>query len=263
MFSLLDQNNASTTGAIFLICLALVGLIAGLIARRGGVSASLSIWFSIAFGALALLTTDLLRPLCASIGVACAVTHRCWRARYTNGHIPCSTRSRQILTCIGVLLISFALLYRLSSEYLPPLVWEATVILNLLAEMSNLDLAQALGSRLLWTQGLLSEGDRSLLYGFPTLYLLTHRSSLVSVRLFSALYFLGAALGLALVCKRFYNPTIATLALFTFGLNELGLIFGRYGSSIASTIFATVLAFGACASLANSPSISRAIVSVV
>ena len=263
MFSLLDQNNASTTGAIFLICLALVGLIAGLIARRGGVSASLSIWFSIAFGALALLTTDILRPLCASIGVACAVTHRCWRARHPNGHTPYSTRSRQILTCMGVLLISFALLYRLSSEYLPPLVWEATVILNFLAEMSNLDLAQALGSRLLWTQGLLSEGDRSLLYGFPTLYLLTHSSSLVSVRLFSALYFLGAALGLALVCKRFYNPTIATLALFTFGLNELGLIFGRYGSSIASTIFATVLAFGTCASLANSPSISRAIVSVV
>lgn len=263
MFSLLEHSNASTTGAIFLVCLALVGLLAGLIARRDGISASLSIWFSIAFCALALLTTDLLRPLCASIGVACAVTHRWWRGRNPNVHTPCSTRSHQVLASIGVLFISFALFYRLSSEYLPPLVWEATVILNFLAEMPDLDLAKALGTRLLWTQGLLSEGERSLLYGFPTLYLLTYSSSLVSVRLLSALYFLGATIGLAVVCKRFYNPTVGTLLLFIFGLNEVGLIFGRYGSSIASTLFAAVIALGACASLTTSPSISRAIVSVV
>jgi hypothetical protein len=262
MFSLLDHNNAPNMGAIFLLCLALVGLIAGLIARRGGVSTSLSIWFSIAFGALALLTTDLLRPLCTSIGVAWAVTHRRWRTRHPEAPTQCSTKTHQIITYLGVLLISFALMYRLSSEYVPPLVWESTVILNFLKEMSDLDLAQALGSRLLWTQGLLSEGDRSLLYGFPTLYLLTHTSSLISVRFFSVLYFLGAALCLASLCKRFFTPTVATVALFTFGLNEVGLIFGRYGSSIASSLFSTVLAFFACASLVAAPSISKSILAV-
>jgi hypothetical protein len=197
------------------------------------------------------------------MGVMSALIFRGWKHKHPDPPADSPARLRQIFAVIGVVSISFALLYRLDSDVLSPLVWEATVILSYVLEMQTLNLPNALGGRLLWAQGLLSEGDRSLLYGLPTLYLLSFQSSLESLRIFSAIYFLGAALCVYSLCRRFLTPTIATVALFTFGLCELGLIFGRYGSSIAATLFAVTLALYACASLVSHPSVRGALVALL
>jgi len=258
MISLLTSNTA-TIGAIVSVVISLIGLAAGLFARRRGIPASLNMWLSIGLSALALMTTGYLRWLCASTGVVCALAYQRWR-RYQPDVPPSeSLPTPLIFTILGIVSVSFVLLYRLGLEHVPVLVWEGTVILNYFQELPTLNLWKAFGTRLIWAQGLLSEGDRSLLYGFPTLYLLTLKSSLLSIRVFSVVYFLGSTLCLATLCKRFCSPTIGRIALFTFGLNELGLVFGRYGSSIAATLFGVVVAFLACASLVARPSISRGI----
>jgi hypothetical protein len=262
MFILSSYIDVATAGTVFIVFLALVGLASAIVARRRGISVSLHLWFSLALTSLALLTTDYLRFLCATIGTICAVLYSYWRKGHPEDLSYSSLPASRMFTAVGVVCISWVLLYRVSSDFLPPLVWEATTILNFFDEMPTFNFSHALEARLLWTQGLLSEGDLSLLYGLPTLWLLMKQSSLVNVRILSALYFVGAALSLAIFCKRFFNRSIATVVLFAFGLNELGLIFGRYGSSIASTLFALIIAFFACASLVARPSIRGAILAV-
>jgi hypothetical protein len=258
MLSLLTSNTA-TIGALLGVVISLTGLVANLLTHRRGSPGSLTIWLSIGLSAEALLTSGYLRWLCASTGAICALAYQRWRQHQPDVPPSESLPTPLIFTILGIVSVSFVLLYRLGPEHIPVLVWEGTVILNYFQELPTLNLWKAFVTRLLWAQGLLSEGDRSLLYGFPTLYLLTLKSSLLSIRVFSVAYFLGATLCFATLCKRFCNPTIGRIALFTFGLNELGLVFGRYGSSIASTLFGVVIAFLACASLIARPSISRGI----
>jgi hypothetical protein len=259
-FSHIDPSTAST---LFIILASLVGGGFTLINRHEDASVSLQLWLSIAFGSLALLTTDILRALCAAVGLLSALAFRRWRNGQSDDLVNSSLPSGRLFPIVAVISVSWVLLYRLGDEFLSPLVWEATVILNHLQEIDTLEGPQALRSRLLWSQGLLSEGDRSLLYGLPTLYLLTVHSSLESLRIFSVLYFLGAALCMYSLCKRFLNSTIATVTLFTFGLSELGLIFGRYGSSIAATLFALTLALWACGSLVTRPTVRGALVALL
>ena len=263
MLAPLQHIDSSTMGAIFSICVAVTGLVAGLLARRRDSSISLAIWVSIGFGSLAVLTTGLFQAICAIIGASYAVLYRRWTEKAHEVPSETTQPSSQAFAILGVIAVTWVLLYRLSADLLPPLVWEATVTLNFIKELEHLDIAKALLKRLIWAQGLLSEGDRSLLYGFPTLCLLSLKSSLVSVRIFSVAYFVGATLCLALLCKRVLSPTIATVVIFTFGLNELGLIFGRYGSSVAATLFALTLALWACASLVNRPSLRGALLALL
>ena len=263
MVSLVADTDVATISSLLSLSVALMGLFAALICRRGDTSISLSIWFSIAFSSLSLITTDYLRWVCVSIGAFCAIAHQRWR-RHQYEVVPLNFQSAPLfISAMGVILISWILLYRLDSNFLPPLVWEATTINNFFAELSGVTVWNALRTRLLWAQGLLSEGDRSLLYGYPTLYLLKFKSSLISLRVMSALYFLGTALLLAAFCKRFFHPTIGLVVLFTFGLNEAGLLFGRYASSIAATLFSVAAALYVCAALIARPSVSKSLGAVL
>ena len=126
--------------------------------------------------------------------------------------------------------------------------------MHYLTELKTFDVWSALGARLLWMEGLFSEGDLSLLYGFPTALLLKVHSSLFSLRIFSVVYCIGAAALLFVTCRRFANLTIATIAVAAFGLNELTLIFGRYGGSVAGTIFGILVALLAFGSVVAHPS---------
>jgi hypothetical protein len=259
MVSLVAYNDLATISSVLSLSVALMCLLAALISRRGDTSTSLSIWFSIAFSSLALITIDNLRWICVSIGVICAIAHQRWRRHQHEVAALNFPSAPLFIRAIAVILIVWILLYRLDSNFLPPLVWEATTINNLFAELSEATVWNAFKTRLLWAQGLLSEGDRSLLYGYPTLYLLKFKSSFISLRVMSALYFLGTTLFLAAFCKRFFHPTIGLVVLFTFGLNEAGLIFGRYASSIAATLFSVAAAWYACAALIAKPSASKAL----
>ena len=61
MISLLDYSDVVTEPSVAILSVALLGLLAALITRRGAASASLNIWLSIAFSSLALVTHDYLR----------------------------------------------------------------------------------------------------------------------------------------------------------------------------------------------------------
>lgn len=150
--------------------------------------------------------------------------------------------------CLGLLF------HNLDSYSYKPLVWEAVVIKGFLTELTDhVSIAHRLYSRLLWSEGLLSEGDRSLLYGLVTSELLPHFPSMFTARIASVTW---TAIGLAALygmMRHLFNPSIATIALAVCGLNELVLIFGRYGSSIAGTFSALIVAFWACSTLVLKP----------
>ena len=151
-------------------------------------------------------------------------------------------------TCLGLLF------HNLDSYSYKPLVWEAVVIKGFLTELTDhVSIAHRLYSRLLWSEGLLSEGNRSLLYGLVTSGLLPYSPSMFTARVASATW---TAIGLAALygmMRHLFNPSIATIALAVCGLNELVLIFGRYGSSIAGTFSALIVAFWACSALVLKP----------
>ena len=150
--------------------------------------------------------------------------------------------------CLGLLF------HNLDSYSYKPLVWEAVVIKGFLTELTDhVSIAPRLYSRLLWSEGLLSEGDCSLLYGLVTSELLPHFPSMLTARIASVTW---TAIGLAALygmMRHLFNPSIAAIALAVCGLNELVLIFGRYGSSIAGTFSALIVAFWACSALVLKP----------
>jgi hypothetical protein len=97
--------------------------------------------------------------------------------------------------------------------------------------------------RLLWNDGILSAGDTSLLFGMPSLLLSREFGpSLSMLRGVSVFWSLGAIFTFALIFRRSFGGLAPCLAALVFGLNELVLIYGRYGSSIAGTMFALILA---------------------
>jgi hypothetical protein len=152
------------------------------------------------------------------------------------------------------------LLYNLDSYSYKPLVWEAVVIKGLVIELNeHLPMARRIYSRLLWSEGLLSEGNRSLVYGFATSELLGTFPSMFTTRIVSVTCTaigLGALYGMM---RMLFSPSIAVIALAVCGLNELVLIFGRYGSSIAGTFSALIVAFWACSALVLRPRFALAI----
>lgn len=246
-------------GALVVFVISVAGLTWAALRRLRPEAPSISLWCTLAFGSLALVTFDYLRWIGVVLSIGSALTY--WHStQRSTDHAPTSTRFTLLFfSASSYLAIAFLLLYRLVPNYSIPLVWEGTVILNYLTELQTFDVGKALGARLLWAEGLFSEGDLSLLYGFPTALLLTIHSSLLSLRIFSVVYCLGAAALLALICRRFSNCHISATVVAIFGLNELILIFGRYGSSIAGTIFGILVALLACGSLVARPSVLRAL----
>ena len=168
--------------------------------------------------------------------------------------IPVALGSRNLATLLICAACLGLLFHNLDSYSYKPLVWEAVVIKGFLTELTDhVSIAHRLYSRLLWSEGLLSEGNRSLLYGLVTSGLLPYSPSMFTARVASATW---TAIGLAALygmMRHLFNPSIATIALAVCGLNELVLIFGRYGSSIAGTFSALIVAFWACSALVLKP----------
>lgn len=145
---------------------------------------------------------------------------------------------------LSLLPIAGLLLYRLGSFSSTPLTWEGTTIDGLLDDMRrDQPWWQALKERLLWSDGILSAGNTSLLFGMPSLLVFRECGpSLTDLRGISVFWNLSAILIFALLFRRGFGRLAPCVAVLVFGLNEVNLIFGRYGSSIAGTMFALVLA---------------------
>ena len=260
-----DPTNSDHTlnGALVVLVIALVGLIWRPRHPLKNDTTSTSLWYSLAFGSLALVTSDYLRWVSFGISIGSAFSY--WRTtKQTSGEAVHPSRAARIFfSGLSFAAIALLLFYRLVPNYHKPLVWEGSVIFHYLDELKTFDLWKAFGARLLWVEGLFSEGDLSLLYGFPTAILLQTYSSLWSLRIFSVVYSLGAAALLYLACRRFSTVTVAITAIAVFGLNELTLIFGRYGSSISGTLFGILVALLACGSVVVQPTLPRTLCALV
>lgn len=248
--------QSSEKGAVCVLIMACVGLLWGMRSPQARSSGSPSLWLCLLFGSLCSLTDGPIRWTYLGLSVGCALAH--WVSRKgERSDLPTSQATLSIFLGAGLAATTYLLCHRLVPNLKIPLVWEGAVILSFLPEVRDLKVFDAFFSRLLWTEGLLSEGDYSLLYGFPTALLLSTHSSLLSLRIFSVIFFLATALLLGVFCRRYAHPLLGVTACVVFGLNQLGLIFGRYGSSVAATLFSLVTALGCCASSVSHPTLPR------
>lgn len=260
--SYIANGDSLTNGPMSVILLAVLGALWGLRSNSSRREMSLSLYLALVFGSLCSLTSGALRWISLSLAIVSAISH--WRSHPETDSRPApSGFATYLFSGLGFSAVVLLLLHHLVPNFIVPLVWEGTVIHGFLTEIQSFDPWDAFVRRLLWSEGLLSEGDASLLYGFPTALLLSDYSSLLSLRIFSVISFITAAALIGVFCKRFGHVTLGITAFIVFGLNELGLIFGRYGSSIAATILSVVVALVCCASTVTRPTLPRVGLAVI
>lgn len=141
--------------------------------------------------------------------------------------------------------------YRLDNYTGTAMTWESPVIVDLLTELRDeKPLAESFNQRLRWNHGVLSGGASSLVFGLPALLGLKWvRADFLILRLPAALGFVGACLALFLVTRRTLGVVAAVSALGFFALNQVVLIYARYGSSAAGSLCALIFALLACVQL--------------
>lgn len=126
------------------------------------------------------------------------------------------------------------------------LAWESPVALHGFAAAidEGAGFWRFLAERFLWDDGVLSAGHTSLFFGPPTYALMRWVSATPwTLRIASVLATLLSMLLLYRFTRRHFDRTTAVAATLFFGLNTPVLFYGRYGSSIAGTLLAVLLAF--------------------
>jgi hypothetical protein len=94
-----------------------------------------------------------------------------------------------------------------------------------------------------WNDGLVSNGNLSLLYGAPTYALLTHLGfSPFTLRACAALAALLLVAALWLFASRHYGAAVAAGVAVLAALNPYVIFYGKYGTSLAATLLACALA---------------------
>lgn len=234
--------NQAALGVLITFLIFVVSLLSR--THRSRMVASLSAAVALTYGAF------FVSPLSQWALVACSsilIISSLRRLELDSGNTPSksSPPSKSLsLILVAMLPVAGLLTYRLRSFSAIPLTWEATTMTALLAELQRpQSLWQILKGRLLWSDGILSAGETSLLFGMPSLILSREFGPSISLlRGVSVFWILGAVFTFALLFKRRFGGFAPYIATLVFGLNELILIYGRYGSSIAGTMFAVVLA---------------------
>jgi Dolichyl-phosphate-mannose-protein mannosyltransferase len=124
------------------------------------------------------------------------------------------------------------------------LPWEASTVRGFAEAFADGEsVADFTASRLLWQPGVLSQGDDSLFYGAPTYLLLREvECSTRSLRAVSVVCALLSLLVVFALCRRFFGDIVAVAVTATVASNPAFLVYARYASSPAATIFATTLA---------------------
>ncbi len=125
------------------------------------------------------------------------------------------------------------------------LAWESPVVQHgfVAAFDEGIGFWRFLADRFLWDDGVLSAGHTSLFFGPPTYALFAGVSATTwTLRLVPAVSTLAAMAVLYSLVRRYFDVVTATAAAILFGLNTPVLLYGRYGSSIAGTLLAVLLA---------------------
>jgi len=125
------------------------------------------------------------------------------------------------------------------------LAWESPVVQYGFAPAieDHVALTDFVRQRFLWDDGVLSAGQTSLFYGPPTLAALRGLGIKPWTLRISSVVATLLAMGVLLsFLRRYYGNTAALAGTVFFGLNTPVLFYGRYGSSLAGTLLAVLLA---------------------
>ena len=233
--------------ALILFAAAFMTLIFGFIRQRKNfISLMPSILF-IAFSALVLLVP---RPYCFGLMVLAGLS---WIAGlffklpdevFSNEGKKSSSYLSWIYLALVLAFVTVALLYKLGDSKLHG--WEESVARQIYSDLHKADSLPAyIGQRFVWSVGAMNSSNDSLFYGLTTNLLMElFSASQWTLRLASVGFtFLNMGL-IYLLGRRFFNPFIASAAAILLGLNTGVLYYGRYGSSLAGTFLALLLAFG-------------------
>lgn len=147
---------------------------------------------------------------------------------------------------VGFILMATLLFDDLNDYAGALLAWESPVVQHGLtgAMEQDIGLGRFTADRFLWDNGVLSAGDTSLYFGPPALAALRHLGTTPwSLRLASVVATLMTFWVLYYFVRRYFDATVAGVATLCFAVNTPVLFYGRYGSSIAGTLLAVVVAF--------------------
>ncbi len=193
-----------------------------------------------------------LQPLyqCALVASSCILTISALRRTERDGLGSRSKTEHSTLDVVELLVIAILpvlglLVYRLGSFSSTVLTWEGTTINGLLGQLQHAPSSwwQVIQRFLLWSDGTLSAGENSLLFGLPALFLSREFGpSITLLRSISVFWMVGAIITFALIFRRGFGVVAPCIAALIFGLNEVILIYGRYGSSLSATMFSLVVA---------------------
>jgi len=165
------------------------------------------------------------------------------------GRLPLRSPWRACL--LGALLLTGALLtWRLPTFASSTLVWESPVTegfgQSFYAEVGP---ARYALRNLVWNEGLVSNGQDSLLYGAPTYTLMRWVGfSPFSLRAFATLAAMLLVVVLWMFVHRHFGPAVGAVAALVAALNTYVVFYGKYGTSLAATLLlcvAATLAVGA------------------
>jgi len=145
------------------------------------------------------------------------------------------------------IILAAVLLFHDLGGYSGPLVltWESPVLTDGFAKAFNAgeNPLSYTAKRLLWDDGILSAGHTSLFFGAPAYALMTTTGfSPWNMRVSAVLATLISIYVVYRFSRRFFGPTVAGALAVLLGLNVCILYYGRYGSSPAGTVLATLLA---------------------
>lgn len=199
--------------------------------------------------------------LCAVL--ACAAFARDGSLGDEVSELPYSLALRALVVVIAG--AASLLFYRLGNYSTFLLAWEGTTSDGFLHQMqSETHWWQTLSRQLSWGVGTLSAGHNSLLFSASAKALFHLFSvSALTLRLPSAVFFLLTCLLTFRILSRHFGPLTGLLGAVVLGYNEGAIMYGRYGSSVAATLFGLVLAFGVSLRLVSTLRLSLAVLSPI
>lgn len=236
-----------------LILLSMVGCVGAMVLRdRQNSLRTIPVFLCVLLGVLSLVAKG---SLGYALLLASAVVS--WWAAKGVGDLTISVEPKSesrvtalLAAFIGATLVGFAF-YRLGDYTSTALTWESPVIEDLLAELrAKESLMTSFENRLGWNHAVLSGGANSMVFGFPALVAMRFLSAdMWSLRLPAAIGFLGGCAAIFLLTRRMFGLVVATSAVGIFGLNQLSLIYARYGTSAAGSLCALLVSLLFCVRL--------------
>jgi len=149
-------------------------------------------------------------------------------------------------TCLVVaLLLTGALLtWRLATFASSTLVWESPVTEGFGQSFyADVGPATYAARTLAWNEGLVSNGQETLLYGAPTYTLMRWGGfSTLSLRVFATLAAALLVVALWAFVHRHFGPAAGAAAALVGALNTYVVLYGKYGTSLAATLLFCVVA---------------------